>query len=126
MLLSRVVSLAGISILSTSASENDLGTTLSTKYIEHSPDSETTYSTSWRTKYAPSVTRIGEDDGWTVISETETPATDTRETSTDNGTSPQPTSLRPNNAMVAHRMAMLAGATWGRFPNKPDNETEVR
>lgn len=127
MLLSRVISLAAFAVLSTSASENDLGTTLSTKYIEHSPGSEMTYSTSWRIKNAPSTTNIDEDnDGWTVVSETEIPATDIRETSTDNGASPQPTSLRPNNAMVAHRMAMMAGATWGRFPTKPDNETEVR
>jgi hypothetical protein len=119
MLLSRVVAFAGITALSF-ASENDLGTTLSTKYIEHSPGSETTYSTSWRIKNAPTTTKLDEDDdGWTVVSETEPIAT---ETPTANGT----TDPRPNNAMVAHRMAMVASATWGRFPTKPDDETEVR
>ncbi|KAG9740262.1 hypothetical protein KCU73_g9258, partial [Aureobasidium melanogenum] len=118
MLLSRVVAFAGITALSF-ASENDLGTTLSTKYIEHSPGSETTYSTSWRIKNAPTTTKLDEDDdGWTVVSETEPIAT---ETPTANGT----TDPRPNNAMVAHRMAMVAGATWGRFPTKPDDETEA-
>lgn len=126
MLLSRVVVLAGVAALS-SSSNVDLGTTLSTKYIEQLPSSQTTYSTSWRIKNAPSTTSIDEnDDGWTVVSETESPATDIRETSTDDGAGPQPTSSRPNNAMIAHRMAMVAGATWGRFPTKPDNETEVR
>ena len=68
MLLSRVVVLAGIAALS-SASNVDLGTTLSTKYIEQSPSSETAYSTSWRIKNAPSTTSIDEDDdGWTVFS----------------------------------------------------------
>ena len=119
MLLSRVVALASIAALS-SALENELGTTLSTKYIEHSHGSETTYSTSWRTKNAPTTTKLDEDDdGWTVVSETQSIAT---ETPTVNGT----TNPRPNNAMVAHRMAMVAGATWGRFPTKPDDETEVR
>ncbi|KAG9662566.1 hypothetical protein KCU95_g19425, partial [Aureobasidium melanogenum] len=118
MLLSRVVALASIAALS-SALENDLDTTLSTKYIEHSPGSETTYSTSWHTKNAPTTTKLDEDDdGWTVVSETQSIAT---ETPTVNGT----TNPRPNNAMVAHRMAMVAGATWGRFPTKPDDETEA-
>lgn len=119
MLLSRVVALASIAALS-SALENDLDTTLSTKYIEHSPGSETTYSTSWHTKNAPTTTKLDEDDdGWTVVSETESIVT---ETSTANGT----IDSRPNNAMLAHRMAMVAAATWGRFPTKPDDETEVR
>lgn len=119
MLLLRVVALAGIAALS-SASNGNLGTTLSTRYIEHSPDSRTTYSTSWRIKDAHTTTKLGEDDdGWTVVPETESMVA---QTSTANGT----TDLRLNNAMLAHRMAMVARATWGRFPTKPDDETEVR
>ncbi|KAH0340086.1 hypothetical protein KCU81_g7002, partial [Aureobasidium melanogenum] len=118
MVLLRVIALAGIAALS-SASDGDLGTTLSTKYVEHSPGAETTYSTSWRIKNAPTTTKLdGDDDGWTVVSETESIVT---ETSTANGT----IDSRPNNAMLAHRMAMVAAATWGRFPTKPDDETEA-
>ncbi|KAG9580526.1 hypothetical protein KCU77_g11471, partial [Aureobasidium melanogenum] len=118
MLLLRVVALTSIAILS-SASDGDLDTTLSTNYIEHFPDSETTYSTSWRIKNAPTTTKLdGDDDGWTVVSETESIATETfRENDT--------TDPRPNNAMVAHRMAMVAVARWGRLPTKLDDETEA-
>ncbi|KAG9965741.1 hypothetical protein KCU61_g1513, partial [Aureobasidium melanogenum] len=119
MLLLRVVALAGIAIPPAFASEGYKDTTLSTKYVEHSHGSETTYSTSWRIKNAPTATKLDEDDdGWTIVSETESIAT---ETSTVNGT----TDTRPNNAIVAHRMAMVAGATWGRFPTKPDDEAEA-
>ena len=111
MLLLKAIVLLGIAVLPAIALDNDLFTssTLSTKYIEHHISGEqSTYSTSWRTR-KPSVSI----------------STNVQQTTTVNEISPQITSVRPNNAIVAHRMAVIASEKWGRFPTEPDDETEV-
>ena len=127
MLLAKAIVLSGIAVSSAFALSNDLDTTLSTKYIEHqSSGVETTYSTSWRSRKASATTKTDrDDDGWTLVSNIEPTSTDAQQTTTVNDTSSQATHAVPNNAIVAHRMAMFAGENWGRFPRKPDDETDV-
>jgi hypothetical protein len=127
MLLSKAIVLLGIAAPSAFAlpAESITQSTLSTRYIDnHSPDEQTTVSTSWRTRKASATTTsVGDDDGWTPVSEP-TP-TDIQQTTTINGTSAQATYIRPNDAIVAWRMAVGASKDWGRFPTHPDDETEV-
>jgi len=51
--------------------------------------------------------------------------TDTEQTTTIDSNDSEATHVRPNNAIVAHRMAVIAREKWGRFPESPDAETEV-
>jgi hypothetical protein len=129
MLLPKAVVLLGIAVPSAFALPADLVTssTLSTKHVDHHfPRGETTISTSWRTRKASPTTKSdGDDDGWTLVSKTEPTSTNIQQTTTVNGTSAQATQDRPNNAIVANRMANAAGREWGRFPTEPDDETEV-
>jgi len=129
MLLSRVIFLSGIATSSASAFDNapHIGSTLSTEYIEpHSSSEETTVSTSWRTHKASATSQCdGDDDDWTVVSKMEPTQTDTKQTTTIDTTNSEATNDRPNNAIVAHRMAVIAREKWGRFPESPDAETDV-
>jgi hypothetical protein len=129
MLLPKAVVLLVIAVPSAFALPADLVTslTLSTKHVDRRfPREETTISTSWRTRKASPTTKSdGDDDGWTLVSKIEPTSTNIQQTTTVNGTSAQATQDRPNDAIVAHRMAMIASEDWGRFPRKPDNETEV-
>lgn len=129
MLLSKAIFLSGIAVSSALAFINGPGTgsTLSTEYIEpYSSGEETTVSTSWRTRKASATTQSdGDDDGWTLVSKMEPTQTDTQQTTTIKSTISEATNVRPNNAIVAHRMAVIAREKWGRFPEKPDAETDV-
>jgi hypothetical protein len=129
MLLPKAIVLLGIATSSAFALDNELDTlsTLSTKYIDHySSGEETTVSTTWRTHKASATTQSdGDDDGWTFVSEMKPTQTNIQQTTTINGTVSEATYVRPNNAIVAHRMAVFASKEWGRFPTRPDAETDV-
>ena len=129
MLLSKAIFLLGIAVSSALAFDNSpgSGSTLSTKYIKpYSSGEETTISTSWRTREASATTQCdGDDDGWTLVSKVEPTQTDAQQTTTIDSTISEATNVRPNNAIVAHRMAVIARERWGRFPERPDAETDV-
>jgi len=129
MLLLRVVFLSSIAASSALAFDNaaHIGSTLSTKYIEpHSSSEEKTVSTSWRTHKASATSQCdGDDDDWTIVSKMEPTQTDTKQTTPIDSTNSEATHVRPNNAIVAHRMAVIAREKWGRFPERPDAETDV-
>ena len=129
MLLSKAIFLLGIAVSSALAFDNSpgSGSTLLTKYIEpYSSGEATTISTSWRTREASATTQCdGDDDGWALVSKVEPTQTDAQQTTTIDSTIPEATNVRPNNAIVAHRMAVIASEKWGRFPESPDAETDV-
>ncbi|CAD0017900.1 unnamed protein product [Aureobasidium pullulans] len=118
----------------------------STRFITKSPSVSTTQAVSWITLQQTSP--VEKSEGWKVVPENPVSTADTScgvttvvvdntptitsycGVTTVHVDSPQATATinanttRPDDYVVAQRLAHAANLYWGRFPTKPDNETD--